>query len=277
MVNQAIIQFVWNKKAKIKYRTMIGPKEQGGLDMPDFQITNEALKVVWVRRLSDSNGTASWSHIPLSYLQPVGGLLLLQCNFDLKLLKVGIPIDFYKEALCAWQKINCSTPNTKKQVLNEIVWNNHHIKREGYSIYYKKWHDAGLTKIEDFFQGNRLLTFEEFCSKFKVKTHFLNCFGLCYAVPQKWINILKGNVTKPLEKRSEKDKIPLDKLSCRSATKFFVKSKFVTPTAERRMKEASRKEHTIQLIYSLPSVFGLFLLIGGVPKTEVGSLSIKMK
>ena len=119
---------VWNKKVKIKYRTMIGPKEQGGLDTPDFQIITETLQVVWVRRLSDSNGTASWSHMYISYLQPVGGLFLLQCNFDLKLLKVDIPIDFYKEALWAWQKINCSTPNTKKQVLNEIVWNNHHIK-----------------------------------------------------------------------------------------------------------------------------------------------------
>ena len=72
--------------------------------MPDFQIINETIKVVWVRRLSDSNGIASWSHISLYYLQPVDGLFLLQCNFDLKLLKVDIPIDFYKEALCAWQK-----------------------------------------------------------------------------------------------------------------------------------------------------------------------------
>ena len=102
------------------------------------------------------------------------------------------------------------------------------------------------------FQGSRFLTFEEFRSKFKINTNFLNYLGLCHAVPQKWINILKGNVTEPLEKRSEKDKISLDKLSCRSATKFFVKSKFVTPTAERRMKEASLREHTIQLIYSLP-------------------------
>ena len=93
MVNQAITQFVWNMKAKIKYRTMIGRKEQGGLDMTDFQVINEALKVVWVKRLSERNGTASWSHIRLSYLQPVGGLFLLQCNFDLKLLKVDIPID----------------------------------------------------------------------------------------------------------------------------------------------------------------------------------------
>ena len=116
---------------------MIGLKELGGLNtcMPDFQIINEALEVVWVRRLSDCNGTASWSHIPLSYLhiQPVGGLFPLQCTFDLKLLRIDIPIEFYQEALYAWQKINRSTPNTKKQVLNEIVWNNHHIKI-GYSI-----------------------------------------------------------------------------------------------------------------------------------------------
>ena len=44
LVNQAITQFVWNKKAKNKYRTMVGPKEQSGLDIPDFQIINEALK-----------------------------------------------------------------------------------------------------------------------------------------------------------------------------------------------------------------------------------------
>ena len=97
MVNQAITQFVSNKKAKIKYRTMIGPKELGGLNMPDFQIINEALKVVWVRRLSDSNGTASWSHIPLSYLQPVGGLFLLQCNFDLSYLELIYRLSFTKK------------------------------------------------------------------------------------------------------------------------------------------------------------------------------------
>ena len=53
-INQAITQFVWNNKVKIKYRTLIGQKEQGGLDMRDFQIINDALEVVLLR-LSDSN------------------------------------------------------------------------------------------------------------------------------------------------------------------------------------------------------------------------------
>ncbi|KAL9987821.1 hypothetical protein ACROYT_G002189 [Oculina patagonica] len=72
MVNQAITQFVWNKKVKIKQKTMIVPKEKGGLDMPDFEIINEALKVSWIKRLNDSKETSSWSHIPLTYLRDVG-------------------------------------------------------------------------------------------------------------------------------------------------------------------------------------------------------------
>jgi hypothetical protein len=64
-----------------------------------------------------------------------------------------------------------------------------------------------LTKIKDFFQGNRLLTFNEFRSKFKIKTNFFNSTVYAMQSPQKWINILKGNLTAPLEKRPDKDKI----------------------------------------------------------------------
>jgi len=183
LVNQAITQFVWNKTVKIKHKTMIGPKELGGLDLPDFDIINDSLKVTWVKRLNDSTETSIWSHIPLYYLQDVGGLFLLQCNFDLKLLKTDILIDFYKEALKAWQKINNRTPRTKEQVLNEIVWNNRFIKIEGYSVYYKKWHETGVTKVEDIFLGNTFLPFNDFCNKYKIKTNFLKYYGLCHAVP----------------------------------------------------------------------------------------------
>ena len=45
MVKTAISEFVWNTKPKIKHTTMIGPKIKGGLDLPDFEIMNNALKV----------------------------------------------------------------------------------------------------------------------------------------------------------------------------------------------------------------------------------------
>jgi len=66
LFKSAISEFVWNKKPKIKHTTMIGPKIKGGLDLPDFKIMNNALKVTWIKRLHESSGNVSWSHIPLS-------------------------------------------------------------------------------------------------------------------------------------------------------------------------------------------------------------------
>ena len=42
------------------------------------------------------------------------------------------------------------------------------------------------------------------------------------------------------------------KVTNQIATQFFVKNKFVTPTAEKRMVKANLNEKTMQLIYSLP-------------------------
>ena len=136
---------------------MIGPKEKSGLDMPDYGIINDALKVSWIKILNNRCETSSWSRIPLSYLKPVRGLFLLQCNFDLKVLKLDLPL----------------SPDNKEQILNEIVWNNRFIKIEGCSIYYKQWHQAGVIRIKDIFQDNTFLPFHEFCSRFEIKANFL--------------------------------------------------------------------------------------------------------
>ena len=143
--------------------------------MPDFQIVNNSLKVTWVRRLNDS-ADASWSTIPLAFLSNVGGRFLFQCSFDLKLLRVNIPIAFYKEVLEAWQKLVLFSPVTKEQILDEIIWNNRFIRIDGFSVYYKQWHEAGVTKISDIFRGDSFLTFNEFLSKFQVKTNFLKYY-----------------------------------------------------------------------------------------------------
>ena len=95
-VKTAISEFVWQTKPKIKHTTMIGPKIKGGLDLPDFEIMNNALKVTWIKRLHESSGNASWSHIPLSFLKEVGSSFLLECNYDLKCLKNLYPLIFTK-------------------------------------------------------------------------------------------------------------------------------------------------------------------------------------
>ena len=252
MVNQAIKSFIWGKTAKIKHTAMIGPKEKGGLNMPDFEIVNNALKATWIKRLNDSNPAASWSHIPLAYLKNVGGRFLFECNFDLKFLKVSIPIDFYMEALEAWQKLICFTPESKEQILEEIIWNNRFIKINGSSVFYRQWHDAGVTKVSDIFKDGSFLTFNEFVSTFQIKTNFLKYYGLCHAIPQEWINLLKDKSVSKTCSINNNKKISLDKISCKVASQMFVQQKFERPTTERRMKQANFDNETIRLTYCIP-------------------------
>ena len=78
-VNQSIAQFVWRKKVpKIKQTTMIGSKEKGGLDMPDFDAINSALKAAWIKRINDSNDNANWSHIPTKKAEATWGYVPLK-------------------------------------------------------------------------------------------------------------------------------------------------------------------------------------------------------
>ena len=93
--------------------------------------------------------------------------------------------------------------------------------------------------------------FPEFCSRFKIKANFLMYHGLCHSIPREWINILKRNIQAPLDVQ-DNDRLTLNKLSCKSATQFLVKNKFVTPTTEKRMVKANLNEKTIHRIYSLP-------------------------
>ena len=98
------------------------------------------------------------------------------------------------------------------------------------------------------------LTFNEFLFKFQVKINFLKYYGLCHAIPQKWINQLKGKreliITNPSINNNKT--LLLDKLSCKSASQMFVKLKFETPTAEKRMKQANFDAETIRTTYSIP-------------------------
>ena len=92
--------------------------------MPDFEIINNALKAVWVKRLYESTEDASWSHIPLTFIKHLGGAFLFKCNYGINYLNINAPIDFYKDVFLIWQTMNHHIPQTKEQISEQIIWNN---------------------------------------------------------------------------------------------------------------------------------------------------------
>lgn len=51
-LNRIFFRFLWNNKSeKIKRKTLIGPKLEGGLDMVDIYIFTKTIRVKWIKHL----------------------------------------------------------------------------------------------------------------------------------------------------------------------------------------------------------------------------------
>ena len=63
-INRLTFNFIREgKTAKIKKEMIIAERKHGGLKMMDFEITDKALKISWIKRLNEQSD-ASWKIIP---------------------------------------------------------------------------------------------------------------------------------------------------------------------------------------------------------------------
>ncbi|PPQ78110.1 hypothetical protein CVT24_006387 [Panaeolus cyanescens] len=56
--------FLWDgKKALMKWETVIRPRKQGGLNMPDLKTRIEAIEIMWIKRWQRSEGRPPWAEM----------------------------------------------------------------------------------------------------------------------------------------------------------------------------------------------------------------------
>ena len=71
-----------------KKTTIIQNKRDGGLNMLDFTLFDNALKIVWVKRLCACD-ERPWKFVPLCLISHFGGSLLFQCNYNIEHLPLN--------------------------------------------------------------------------------------------------------------------------------------------------------------------------------------------
>ena len=106
-VNKIIFDFIWKGKDKIKRSALISDIEDGGLKAPHLDSIIETQRILCCKKLA-CDQPSNWKKILLHYLEPVGGKLILCCDFDLKKLSVKLPA-FYEECFKSFAK--CSAAN----------------------------------------------------------------------------------------------------------------------------------------------------------------------
>ncbi len=83
-IEKSIYSFIWgNGSEKLKRKVMMNCKEQGGLDIPDFETVCKCAMIKWVYRYLHSN-ESKWKQMVSYTLLPVGGSYVFKSNLDKK-------------------------------------------------------------------------------------------------------------------------------------------------------------------------------------------------
>jgi len=124
-VNSILYNFIWNGKDKVKRCALISDIDKGGLKMLDIKSMISARRVICLKKFLEDY-PSTWKSFLKSCILPVGGSLILFCNFDTVKLKTQLP-KYYKDCFDTWSGLNSRTPVTFNDVVNEIIWNNRFI------------------------------------------------------------------------------------------------------------------------------------------------------
>ena len=220
--------------------------------MCDFEIMEKALKLAWIKRIQDDS-QASWKIIPNHIMHKHGSLAFLtRCNFATNTLSYeNLPL-FYEKILNYWSEFQNSTGYDLKCChQDEILWNNKNILIAKRPVFYKHWFDAGISKIDDLFNGqNGFFNWQEFRAKFNLNVPFTQYYGLINAIPVKWRTKL-GN---PAPVQATENNTSPYPLTTRSIYSALLKTVFVPPTAENRILCHGFTSSSVQNVYLLPFI-----------------------
>jgi len=148
----------------------------------------------------------------------------------------------YKDIILHWQELNKVVPTTKKDALDQIIWNNRFLTINNASVYFRNWHHAGIHKLSSLLDenSNRFLSFNEFSRKFKVQCNFLNITAS--------FRQYRVNGKKKQEQQATTVILPeIDKLTYKAIYKSLIDCQnFPPPTVEKRLIQCGFDIHEQQ-------------------------------
>ena len=185
--------------------------------MIDFEIMERALKIAWIKRITEG-GDASWKTILNYAVRQFGGVdFLINCDYDVKSLNLEQLPEFYRMLLCYWQEFKLSTDSKEIPVYDQIIWNNRNIRLDRKTIFITEWYKKGIIYIHDLLNADfNFLSLTGFKKQFSVQCPFTIYYGLINAIPKTWKSSL-CNTAAPANRLSPGAPTPVQHFSTKSA------------------------------------------------------------
>ena len=256
--NSIFYNFIWNGKDKVKRCALISDIDKGGLKMLDIKSMVSARRVICLKKFLEDY-PSTWKSILNSFILPVGGSLVLHCNFDTVKLKTQLP-KYYKECFDAWSALNSSTPVTFNDIMNEIIWNNKFICIDNKSVYRNDLVNLGIVKVGDLITDNNLFLHEDPYVPISPEQRFF-IMGVVHSLPSDWKTIIRSsvctNAIKPIPCtpyiKLNCGSVPISDVTSKQIYDSFLRKKQTPPTAQQKLTDKySETSINWEKVYSLP-------------------------
>ena len=184
------LNFLWNSKTpKIKHSTLIADYSEGGLKSVDIDSKLKAMKLTWVKKLSDNNDHP-WKIIPSNcFILPNGESIFhrnFQSNVSFNLEISNLPL-FYKEIVELWLEFSSQKIDTNSTSHSESLWYNSHIRINNDTLFIWEFHLAGINKVGDFYESDgELERFDQLSQNNIPKEMYFKWMQLTDAIASFW-------------------------------------------------------------------------------------------
>jgi len=149
----ACLEFIWMKKSyPVRYFTIIGNKDSGGLNIPDIEMKAKAFRLKYLKRFLDKKCTAIWKYTFAYFLRSISNMgLTYQCLYmqlcSKQLLKLP-PI--YREIMIAWEELRGSIGYdlNVNQIFDQPLFFNPKIVYKGKKLHFEFFIKADIVQLK---------------------------------------------------------------------------------------------------------------------------------
>ena len=95
---------------------------------------------------------------------------------------------FYQELILFWENVCTEQPKDFPDFINQSIWNNKFILREGDSIFYPFLHGNGLLFIRDLLdETGNFLNWSKVKEKFSLRNEdYMSWMSVIHSIPASW-------------------------------------------------------------------------------------------
>ena len=176
-----IRNFLWGgKKAKIAYKILQNPKNQGGLNLVDLRKRDIALKATWPKIL---HGEPEYETLVYSIMKcQTLKENIWRCNLKPEdVNSIGIENPFWVDVLQAWANYNYYHDF---KIENQIIWHNSNILIGGKTVAWREAIQNGLLYVHQLFENMEVKKYAQVLEQYKIDQLRYN--SLISAIPTEW-------------------------------------------------------------------------------------------